>query len=114
MKKRFLAISQALLLMIVLLLSSCDRGLEIMSVEVIQHPFKTVYIAGVDNSLDMDGCILRKRIRDGRVFEDSFDDLSWATVRHEIDFLMPGEYEVVFYGGSNEIYTMAIQVVLPD
>jgi len=77
-RKRFLAMPQALLLMIiVLLLSSCDRGLEIMSVEVIQHPYKTVYIIGVDNSLDMDGCILRTRIRDGIVFEDSFDDLNW-------------------------------------
>ena len=64
-------------MIIVLLLSSCDRGLEIMSVEVIQHPYKTVYIIGVDNSLDMDGCILRTRIRDGIVFEDSFDDLNW-------------------------------------
>ena len=115
MKKRFLAISQALLLIIiVLLLSSCDAGNEIVSLEVIQHPYKTVYTAGMDNSFDMEGCIIRRRLRSGVVQEHSFYDLRWTTVRHGIDFSIPGEYEVVFYWGSNEIYTMTIQVVLPD
>ena len=118
--KEYLVVLKILVLILVALnLSSCDRGLEITSVEVIQLPYRMVYVAGVDDSLDMAGCILRTRIRDGRIFEDSFEDLRWAYVTHEVDFSTPGEYEVTFHWGDGQhipgpIYTMTIQVVAPE
>ena len=118
--KKHLAVLKILLLFLVVLqLTSCDRGLEIMSVEVIQLPYKMVYIAGVDDSLNMDGCIISIRIRDGRVRETSFNAESRINLEHEIDFSTPGEYEVTFHWGDGQhipgpIYTMTIQVIAPD
>ena len=117
-----------LLSSVALQLSACDRGLEIMSVEVIQLPYKMVYVAGIDDHLNMEGTILQTRIRDGRVFEDLFEEETRAFIRHDIDFSTPGEYEVRFYWGwdvpidpenpryaegPRHIYTMTIKVIAP-
>jgi len=97
--KKLLAALQVLLLVIaVFFLSSChSRGLEIVSVDVIQLPYRTIYSAGAHDSLDMQGCIIGIRVRDGRVREVLFEDERRATVRYAIDFSTPGEYEVFFY-----------------
>ena len=122
-RKRLLFILQVMLLGIVVLsLSSCDVGLEIVSVDVIQLPYRTVYVAGMDDALDMKGCIISIRTRDGYVQEISFADESRIRIEHEIDFSTPGEYKVFFYWGRVEtsspfpdsIYTMTIQVIAPD
>jgi len=113
-----MVLATLLLMIAVFVLSSCgidDSGNEITLMEVIQLPYRMVYVAGIDDSLDMEGCILLTHIRDGRVFEDSFYNLRHATVRHEIDFLTPGKYEVFLYWGEDwRIYTMVIQVVAPN
>jgi hypothetical protein len=113
--KKHLVILQILLLsFIVSLLSSCEAGNEIVSVEVAQLPYRAVYVAGVDTSLDMDGFTAFTRTRDGRTWEDSFDDAHWITTRHQVDFSTAGEYEVFFYWGQIQIGSMTIQVVAPD
>ena len=96
---------------LVLILSSCDRGLEIVRREVAQLPYRTVYVAGVDDSLDMSGCVIFLHLRDGRMSEVVFEESQWATVKHEIDFSTPGEYEVFFYWGDIQFDTIIIQVV---
>jgi len=112
-KSRLLAaLYVALFVILIFLLSSCDSGLAIVSVDVIQLPYKVVYVAGTEDSLDMDGCIISIRVRDGGVREVSFEEEPRATIRHEIDFSTPGEYEVFFYWGDTQIYTMTIQVIL--
>jgi len=114
-KKYWAILKIALLLTTLLSLSSCDRGLEIVSVDVTQLPYRTVYIAEADNSLDMQGCIISIRVRDGRVREVSFEEETRASIRHEIDFSTPGEYEVFFYWGEEtHIHTMIIQVIAPN
>jgi len=113
--KKTLVILQVILLVItVLLISSCEAGNEITSVEVIQYPYKMVYVAGTANSLDMDGGVIRLHNRSGVTSDSLFGNWPFVTVRYEIDFAIPGEYEVLFYWGEIHIYTMTIQVVAPD
>jgi len=73
-----------------------------------------VYVIGVDDSLDMEGFIIRLHARDGYTTEVAFEDSEWATVRYEIDFTIPGEYEVFFYWGDINFGSMAIQVIATD
>ena len=111
-KRIFLVVLKILLLAVsVFILSSCDRGLEILSVDVIQLPHKMTYVAGTADSLDMNGCVLRRRIRDGRETDFAFGSWPFVSVSHEIDFSTPGEYEVHFYWSETQIYTMIIQVI---
>jgi len=97
-----------------LALSSCRREFEIVMREVAQLPYRTVYIAGVDDALDMEGFIVRLHSRNGQFEEHSFYDVHWNNVRHEIDFTAPGEYEVFFYWGRFNFGSMTIQVIAPD
>jgi len=120
MKRRgFLATLNVLLLIIAAFtLSSCigidDTGNEIVSVEVVQLPYRMAYVAGVDDSLDMEGCVIRLFTRDGNETDSLFGNWSFVTARHQIDFSTPGEYDVVFYWGDTPIHMMTIQVVAPN
>jgi len=110
--------------------------------QIAQFPYRTVYIAGVDDSLDMDGFIAIFQLRNGNVESHSFYDSRWviakheigfsvsggyeifvylgefdsrwAIAKHEIDFSIPGEYEVFFYWGQFPLGSMTIQVVDPN
>ena len=99
----------------VLVLSSCDTAFTLRDIEIVQLPYRTVYIAGVDDSLDMEGCIILLRARNRRYdMEVIFEEESFAYVTHDIDFSTPGEYEVFFYWGEIQFDSMIIQVVAPD
>jgi len=123
-KKHLAALQVLLLIIAVLHLSSCEAGNEIVSVEVSQLPDKMVYIAGVDESLDMAGCMIRLHIRNGSISDIVFDNWPFVFIRHEIDFSTPGEYAVRFYWGEEDeveyngwpryLHTMTIQIVSPD
>jgi len=85
--------------------------------EVGQLPHKTIYLAGIDTELNMDGCTILVHMRRQDTHEISFEDESRAIAKHEIDFSTPGEYEVFFYWGIHEFRrfdTIIIQVVSPD
>jgi len=111
-KNRLLAALRiALFVILIFLLPSCDSGLAIVSVDVIQLPYKVVYVAGTADNLDMEGCIIRLYTRDGRETDILFDSWPFITVRYEIDFATTGEYQVFFYWGDVQIYTMTIQVI---
>ena len=130
-EKPLLALQVILLMIVILSLSSCRWGQEIVFVEVAQLPYKMVYVAGTADSLDMEGCIIRIHTRDKQVEEGLFVSEIFAYATHEIDFSTPGEYDVRLYWGrrdfeyanpnvptrtrqSRYIYTMTIQVVAPD
>jgi len=91
--------------------SSCSRSLEIIKREVTQLPHRTIYIAGVDDSIDMEGLVVTLHSRGGRVVSVPYEDTEWVIVEHEIDFLIPGEYEVFLYWGEFFFGSMSIQVV---
>jgi len=110
-KNNLIILSIILLGNIMIVLSSCDSGGKIISVEVYQLPYKIIYVAGMTDSLDMYGCIIRIDTRREGAFYDLFEDAYFATVRHEIDFSIPGEYEVLFYWSESQIYSMIIHVI---
>jgi len=110
--RRFL--TALLLTIIVAPLTSCEAGNEIVGVEVIQLPYRLIYIAGVDDSLDMEGCVIRLHNRNGRTTDIAFGSWSFVSMVYRINFLIPGEYEVFFYWRDNRIHTMTIQVIAPD
>lgn len=89
------------------------RGAEIIMREVAQLPYRMVYIAGVDDSLDMDGFVVNLHLRNGNIDSISFYDSRWAIAKHEIDFSIPGEYEVFLYWGEFPLGYMTIQVIAP-
>jgi len=65
-RKIILPTLQVLLSVILIIAhSSCRRDQEILTVEIIQLPYRTVYIAGTVDSLNMDGCVIRLHTRDG-------------------------------------------------
>jgi len=101
----------ALVVALIFILSSCRRGQEILTVEIVQLPYKTVYISEAVDSLDMEGCVIRLHTRDGGETDIPFELWPFVTVSYEIDFSMPGEYEVFFYWQYIHIYTMTIQVI---
>jgi len=103
-------------------LSACRADQRIVSVEVVRLPYKMTYVAGVDDALDMAGCVIRIRERGGHIGEISYYEEIRATARHRINFSVPGEYEVRFYWGIGitpgpsppPFHVMTVEVVASD
>ena len=87
---------------------------EVVTVEVIQPPYKRVYVVGEGNILDMEGCIIRIHTRGGDVADFPFDEQSFVQTRHRINFFYPGEYEVHFYWQNVYLYSTTVWVVEDD
>jgi len=86
----------------------------IVSVEVVQPPYKMAYTAGVDDSLDMAGCVIRFTTRDGVSTDIPFESSDFVTVRYQIDFSRLGNHIVTFYRGDTRIHSMVIRIVAPE
>jgi len=85
------------LLIILIILSACDRSIGIVGYEFGQPP-RLIYIANVDTELDFYNATLFNVLRNGMRDPDmAFPPLpnDWMTVNHSIDFSTPGNYEVV-------------------
>ncbi|MCL2150493.1 MAG: hypothetical protein FWH51_06190 [Dehalococcoidia bacterium] len=99
------------LLALCLLLSACDASLEIIGMEICAYPNKTVYVAGIDNSLDLTGGTVTYLLKGGAKSEDKMDE-SWITVTHDIDFNSPGIYTVTLVRHKG-ICQFSVHVVTP-
>ena len=93
MKKRIIKLPIFALLLIVL--SGCDTGLEIVDVEIGGLPSKVVYRVNEDTELDLTGITLLYHLRSGAVTEHDLVRDHWETVEHNIDFSKADAYEVV-------------------
>ena len=114
-KTRFLFLSIAF----VLLLQGCDDGLYIVKLEIEGTPNRILYIANVDDEIDLSGFILvitiKQGDRDEELLEGGTDQSGFLKVSHEIDFTKPGIYKVELYYGDRETsklsYEFFVQVV---
>ena len=110
-------------LFFILIAASCDCDIEAVSLELVGVPDRVVYIAGVDTEIDLSGLRFVSLLRDGRIMESSLAD--WKDpehepgrlVYHEIDFAIPGVYEVELSNrgyGYNDSFKFYIQVIDAD
>jgi len=114
-KKRIMILQALFLVLTALQMTSCDSGLEIVGLEIVQYPSRTEYPVEFNEELDMYGCIILIRTRDGHERKALFVDTSWATISHEIDFSLPGEHEVfIYWGDVQRIGSFTVQVVPSD
>ena len=90
--RKFLILSMALIILLVLL-ASCERSNEVVNVRMGSWPDRIVYIVDIDTEIDMTGATVITILRDGREEEESVTG-GWSAVVHNIDFSTPGVYEV--------------------
>ena len=101
MRKKSLVIYLIVIIGLSFILPACDRGLEVISVEIAKYPEKLFYIIGIDDSLSLDGgevYIITKDISNGKTPKETgivrMDDEREISIMHNIDFSMPGVYTV--------------------
>jgi hypothetical protein len=100
------------------LLVGCDWDIVVVSAEIAGVPNRIIYIASIDSELDLSGLKRISTQRNGEVFEDDLENWGkWfdgEEVRHEIDFTIPGVYEVELYYDSrnNQVATFDRNIVL--
>jgi len=104
------------LLLVSLFTTSCDSGLEIVGMEILEYPSKIVYVIGIDDDLDLSGAIIRYHLKEGSYADGPLDDereLRHITIEHEIDFTKEGVYKVTLTRWVASC-SFAIQVISQD
>lgn len=100
-------------IMLVISVTGCDSGLEIVGIEIEKYPNRIVYYAGVDTELDLSGGIINHLVKAKEKYPHNMvkevsDHL--MTVSHNIDFNRPGVYVVTLHRSIHEC-KFPIQVI---
>jgi len=106
-----LFILSLLVLFSLVFIVGCDAGLEIIGMEIVKYPDRLIYVANVDNTLDVSGGEIRLLLKDKSV--ESIAPMSGdeAEIRHNIDFDTPGIYVVTLYRHDDAQAQFPIQVI---
>ena len=113
--KRIILVLLAVMLFFALTLSFCMSP-RIESVVLGRFPDNIVYYAGESGSVDLTGATIIRTIRDGRRFEEHIYNDRHLEITHNVDFSVPGVYEVVirrWQGGEHGVLVgrIPIQVI---
>jgi len=96
-KKKSKSFLLILCLVFILLFSACDHDIAIVGYEMVQPPYRIIYIASVDTRLDFEGATIRAVARNGMRYEEfsiSSGIGNYINVNHSVDFTTPGIYKV--------------------
>ena len=125
-------VCSVILVCLMLSLAACDSGLRVVSISIDRFPNKITYVAGQDSELDMSGCNIRRTTKSG--IEDvlsvtsegytirtgiksteleliEFDGSKAFEIHHNIDFNVPGVYQVNIILLSGIACSFAIEVI---
>ena len=98
-----------------LILTACERGLEIVNVELGSFPYNIVYYVGETDSVDLAGATIIITTRGTGASERCVSEDNWLVITDNVDFLTPGVYEVVImrsWGGPEQLVgRIPIQVI---
>jgi len=99
----------ALLMMLIVGISACDAGLEVVDLEIISYPNKIVYVKDVDITVSSDGLIVKSTSRDGQSLQGPGylypEDVS------EVDLTKEGVYTVTMKLNNGVTASFPVQVV---
>lgn len=99
------------LVLLLLCLSGCDFGLEVVGIQINQYPDNIVYYSDVDTELDLSGGTVGLCLKDGTVSAFDMSDARQVTVTDNVNFNLPGVYAVTL---SRNGYSCAFPIqVLP-
>jgi hypothetical protein len=85
--------------LIVATISGCDKGLEIISMEIEKYPNRIVYYSGIDKDIDLTGGVVKYYTKDGTSTSEDIAD-RFNTISYDIDFNTPGVYVVEIQRGK--------------
>ena len=91
------------------LLSSCDSGLEIVDVRIVQLPSKLQYTSD-DSVIDLNGGQIISELKEGTQVIEAMEDLvaeKYFLVESDIDFHIPGTYTVTL---KNDKFSISYEV----
>jgi len=92
--------------------TGCDEGLRIVGLEVEKYPDRLIYVANIDDSLDLSGGEVRILLKDKSIESISkMTDEKELEIKHNIDFGTPGIYIVVLYRHEDAQVQFPIQVI---
>ena len=103
-------------IMLLLLLTSCERSNETVDVRMGNWPDRIVYVVDIDTEIDMTGATVITVIRAGREYEECVTE-GWSVVTHNIDFATPGVYDVTItrpVASREFIFRFPVQVIDRD
>lgn len=96
-------------LLILLLLSACDREFEVTNIEIVNYPATIVYYIGHDSELDLSGGLVKLTDRRG---ENHFVEMpELINIFHSVDFNQEGVYVVELRVSEKVSCKFPIQVV---
>jgi hypothetical protein len=117
MRKMFLPM---IMVFSLLVLVSCESGLEIVGLEIHQYPDKIVYIIGADTDLDLAGLGIYIITRDDKKSGERNNIMMYgdnnfhvSSIEHEIDFNKAGIYVVTLTRHLGSCY-FTIEVIDPN
>ena len=102
-RKRFWVSAYLIVLMMTAALYGCDYEIAAASLELVGMPNRIIYIADVDTEVDLSGLKLVETSVGGFVTEELLEnwknpnEVPGRLIYHEIDFAIPGVYEVELY-----------------
>ena len=98
------------LMLILVVVTSCDFSLEIKKVELGKFPDNIVYYANEDSDLDFTGATIFEHTRGAGIVEIPFRQ-SVIETEYDIDFSRPGVYEVNITWKGEVIGRFPIQII---
>lgn len=98
---------------IVLSICSCDAGLEIIDMEIVNYPNKIVYYMGIDDELDFTGGSIKYFHKEKTTaISDMEKEIGFTiNVIHNVDFNTPGVYVVELYRNNKANVKFPVQVI---
>ena len=113
MKKK---ISILTLIILLFFITSCEYGLVITGIDIVKYPDRIVYIAGIDDSIDLSGGVVNIMTRAYPERRDPMDDPRWGNFRvtHSINFNEPGVYIITLATGGDDKYRISFPIQVID
>jgi hypothetical protein len=93
-------------------LGACDDGFLTVELEINGYPNKLFYVAGIDNSINLEGGTIRIITKDNRYtgIEQMEEEFKWEEIIHDIDFNTAGIY-IVYIKSYKYTVSFPVQVV---
>ncbi len=109
-------ISILTLIILLFFVTSCEYGLVITGIDIVKYPDRIVYIAGIDDSIDLSGGIVNIKTRDNPEGRDPMVEPRRGNFRvtHSINFNEPGVYIITLATGGDDKYKMSFPVQVID
>lgn len=107
------------ILLLILVLTGCDKSLRYNKIEIEKYPSKLVYYIGMDNEIDLSDGKIKLTTVGGITSIYGIDEVDHNGYRafkvtHTIDFAVPGSYTVEIRRTSELSVQITIQVVDPE